>query len=197
MKERPILFNTEMVQAILSGRKTQTRRPVKPQSAILTDEMARACGIRPPAKQNSPVIPCPYGTVGDRLWIKETWNHPDDPAPYRAGDPVFYRADYADDPHGYDGERSPEGKYRRWRPSIHMPRTASRITLEITDIRIERLQNISAEDAIAEGIQHTGTFVDDPIRSFQNLIESIHGAGYWQTNPWVWVVEFKKLENLA
>lgn len=110
---------------------------------------------------------------------------------------MFYRADYADDPHGYDGERSPEGKYRRWRPSIHMPRAASRITLEITDIRVERLQNISSEDAIAEGIQHTGTFADDPIRSFQNLIESIHGAGYWQTNPWMWVVEFKKLENLA
>ena len=193
-KERPILFSGPMIRAILAGAKTQTRRVVKPQSAILTDEMARALGVQPPAQQNPPVIRCPYGVPGDRLWVRETFawlsdgtGCPDD------ADGVLYRAT---DP-GWDDEKTG----LRWRPSIFMPWAASRILLEITDVRVERLQEISEADARAEGVTPTfpiygdcGGFEHEGHRdAFIRLWESINGAGSWDANPWVWVVSFRQI----
>ncbi len=162
MKERPILFSGAMVRAILEGRKTQTRRIVKPQPPQHTREVTTFHHPDPRthywAFDGESLMdwaqPCPYGEVGDRLYVRETWQHSNHPfGPYESDCLVFYRADYFDDPHGPDGEKSPEGKYREWRPSIHMPRAASRITLEVTDVRVERLQEISEADAIAEGVE--------------------------------------------
>jgi hypothetical protein len=193
MKERPILFKGEMVRAILDGHKTQTRRVVKPQSAILTDELARGLGVQPPAAQNPPVIPCPHGTPGDRLWVRETWAHERDGTGCPDDTGVLYRAT---DP-GWDDE----GTGLRWRPSIFMPRWASRILLEITDVRVQRLMEISEEDARAEGIDLQGfRSLTEGIAGrehrikFHDLWEDIHGDGSWNTNPWVWAITFRRLE---
>lgn len=195
MKERPILFNGDMVRAILDGRKKQTRRPVSPQSAILTDEMARNLGVRPPHIENFPVIKCPFGQVGDRLWVRETW------AEWQPGSPVF-KADGSD----ITGHKSDQ-LVSSWRPSVHMPRWASRITLEITGIRVERVQDISEDDARAEGVapawldvrgdrvnaNSSPTFRQGFARTW-NEIYAQRGLG-WDANPWVWVVEFKRADN--
>jgi hypothetical protein len=182
MKERPILFSGPMVRAILEGRKTQTRRVVKPQSAILTDEMARVLGVQPPAQQNAPVISCPYGVPGDRLWVRETYAWSGDSsipeADRIASGEVWYRA---------DGGR---GGGIRWRPSIFMPRWASRILLEITDVRVERLQDISDDDCRAEGYDRSHAF---PREWFARLWASINGTGSWAANPLVWVVSFQRV----
>lgn len=218
MKERPILFSAPMVRAILDGTKTQTRRVVKPEGAHHlfpfldlpgnpTGEWAWCSSSHVVSKH----IRCPYGQPGDRLWVRETWQHSNFPlGPYDESCTVFYRADYMDDLHGPDGEKSPEGRYRNWVPSIHMFRSASRILLEITAVRIERLQDINAADAKSEGIE--GQFEDGPWRNYQRdghwfpegkdaapvmsyrtLWESINGPGSWDANPWVWVVEFKRV----
>jgi hypothetical protein len=199
-KERPILFSGPMVRAILAGRKTQTRRIVKNQEWY---NLKGEYGDRLRS-----VDRCPYGTAGERLWVRETWTP--DHAPFYPHFPVAYRADA-----GFDYERNDKGETYspeqkawfpyRWRPSIHMPRIASRITLEITGVRVERLQDISHEDAIAEGIEpiepkgwkdYRGTAQRymSPVTSFQSLWFSINGLESWQSNPWVWVVEFRKLE---
>lgn len=139
------------------------------------------------------LIRCPYGKPGDRLWVRETW------APVSTFDPspetgAFYRADYVDDPHGPDGEKSPEGRYRTWKPSIHMPRWASRIDLEITGVRVERLQDISEADAVAEGSQCAGVPAALTNRgAFSRLWQSINGPDSWAANPWVWVIEFQRI----
>jgi hypothetical protein len=199
-KERPILFSGPMVRAILAGRKTQTRRIVKNQEwyNLKGDYGNRLRGVDR----------CPYGQPGERLWVRETWTP--DHSPFYPHFPVAYRADA-----GFDYERNDKGETYspeqkawfpyRWRPSIHMPRIASRITLEITGVRVERLQDISHEDAIAEGIEpiepkgwkdYRGTAQRymSPATSFQSLWFSINGLESWQSNPWVWVVEFRKLE---
>ena len=178
MKERPILFSGPMVQAILAGRKTQTRRIVKPQSAVLTDQMARGFGVRPPAVENAAVIPCPYGQVGDRLWVREAWAlHPE------TGN-LLYKAD--------DGAPSDT----RWRPSIHMPRKHSRLLLEVVGIKVERLQAISREDAQAEGTDnYPGT--NCPIDKFFNYWCYLNGFDSWDANPWVWVVSFQHCKGEA
>lgn len=175
MRERPILFSGPMVRAILAGRKTQTRRIVKPQSAVLTDQMARGFGVRPPAVENAAVIPCPYGQVGDHLWVREAWAlHPE------TGN-LLYKAD--------DGAPSDT----RWKPSIHLPRKHSRILLEMTSIRVERLQTISWEDALAEGTDNDPA-TTNAVGSFAKYWDYINGAEAWDMNPWVWVVGFKKVE---
>lgn len=175
MKEHPILFSAAMVRAILAGRKTQTRRIVKPQAAILTDEMARGLGVRPPAVENPAVIPCPYGQVGDRLWVREAWAvHPETGS-------LLYWADGT----------APENI--RWKPSIHLPRKHSRILLEITSIKVERVQAISQEDALAEGTD-SNPAAADPIGSFAKYWNYINGVESWETNPWVWVVGFKRIK---
>lgn len=205
MRERPILFSGPMVRAILAGNKTQTRRvakPVKhPDLGNLYDAGALVLEREP---QHVIDRACPYGQPGDRLWVRETWQHANHPfGPYQDHTPVFYRADYLDDPHGPDGELSPGGKYREWRPSIHMPRTACRLVLEITRVRVERLQAINHIDALAEGVGLNPSAADLTLTTpagesmprvmFRALWEQINGTGAWDANPWVWVVEFRRM----
>jgi hypothetical protein len=177
--EKPILFSTLMVQAILEGRKTQTRRVIKcdfyvendpPLTAYIPDYIT---GEPQPVK-----LPCPYGQIGDRLWVRETFV-------YHHTGQLFYKTDIPVLCH----------KNWKWKPSIFMPRTASRITLEITDIRIERLQDISEEDCLSEGINYQGNAYDT-IGAFSDLWDSINAKKHpWQSNPWVWVIEFKRIEK--
>lgn len=212
MKERPILFSGPMVRAILEGRKTQTRRVIKEQPPERYKDLYYECnwhgkvgpvgwfwsrstsGAGAEQQDLLGINPCPHGTVGDRLWVREAWA--------KAGevtDVTEYRADNHD----------PKGA--KWRPSIHMPRWASRITLEITGVRVERLREISKEDAIAEGVSEIvvpgieyGPY-GDPVQPldcsatdrdrFDHLWQSIHGAESWFANPWVWVIEFMRVEQ--
>jgi hypothetical protein len=181
MKFLPILMSTPMVQAILAGRKTMTRRKVKPQGAILTDKLARSLKVQPPKQENSPVIKCPYGQPGDVLWVRETF----------CGDgleiPFDYKANFTKDAHGTG-----------WKPSLFMPKAACRIFLQITNIRVERLQDISESDALAEGIDReklSGDFEHTPVQEFENLWQSINGEESWEENPFVWVIEFKQIEK--
>jgi hypothetical protein len=193
MAERPILFSAPMVRAILAGTKTQTRRVMSDRHRWHFIEATGDLAL------------CPYGQPGDRLWVREAWStlpmydavKPSDMAPYYAGT-IRYKA---------DGHQS--GKLR---PGMFMPRWASRITLEITGVRVERLQDISEEDAIAEGIEQMPCQVPNtrlwrnytpgngwtsrvaiPQNSFRSLWESINGADSWNANPWVWVVEFRRV----
>lgn len=204
-KERPILFNAPMVRAILAGDKNQTRRvngleyfsrsendPEGWWCARVTDGQAYMVYKQSPHER---AVRCPYGQPGDRLWVRETWQHANHPfGPYQDHTPVFYRADYLDDPHGPDGELSPEGKYREWRPSIHMPRSACRLVLEIIRVRVERLQAICRGDAMAEGCPFPNMAQgDDPRQWYAELWDSINGPAAWDANPWVWVVEFRHL----
>jgi len=198
MKDHPILFSGAMVRALLEGTKTQTRRAVKLQvqhddswvggwkivhkrvtQALLTFNQLGGKLL------GSDAAICPYGQPGDRLWVRETFCDLDD------GE-FEYRA---------DGECDPN-VVPRWTPSIHMPRAASRILLEIVSVRVERLQDISEKDARAEGVtienRHmagycAGQFLPPSIRAYRDLWESISGDGNWGANPWVWVVEFKRV----
>ncbi len=188
MKERPILFSAPMVRALLDGSKTQTRRVVKP-----TPEWIGQSGVLSyRGRVGLPHALCPYGQPGDRLWVRET--HMDLGACY------LYRADAE-----AEQERAIVAPRQLWRPAIHMPRAASRITLEITGVRVERLQDISEDDALAEGCSSTAIVHEDgedytghyASEEYQVLWESINGPGSWDANPWVWVVEFKRLEQPA
>lgn len=194
--EKPILFSGEMVRAILDGRKTQTRRVVKPQPWDEALHTAGGCGWAwaksgPGATQfdwnTTPVALaaqitkyCPYGLPGTRLWVRETWQC--DPVNHRT---LCYRATG----HGSDCKIPTH----LWRPSIHMPRWASRITLEITAVHVERLREITNEDARAEGCEVTAS--DHTVDTFADLWESIHGPESWAANPWVWVIEFRRIER--
>ncbi|TKU73278.1 hypothetical protein FDX14_12745 [Citrobacter sp. wls710] len=245
MKERGMIFNSEMVRAILDGRKTQTRRimAIQPEHSdlglrrVIDYKNGRdngkyfwsqsgACGL----KMRSKVFGCPYGEVGDRIWVRETWgvvSHeldedgriqpwtPDRPATaihempfgngYYSGHAI-YAADgeftWGDDD-GYEDGRS------CWKPSIHMPREASRILLEITGVRVEKLNAISEEDARAEGIIDGGCLncgepepcgcanpEPDATDAFAYLWQSIYGQENWNANQWVWVIEFKVVHNV-
>jgi hypothetical protein len=187
-KELPILFSAPMVQAILEGRKEQTRRIVKPQPdrgfAHMEYHRDGTCevGINIDSP-NHYQIHCPYGGCSDRLWVRETFQEiPDDGGTY------VYRAT---DP---DWEDSTDWK---WKPSIFMPRKASRITLEIVSVRVERLQEISGADCISEGTEYfvqEGTTMDAKL-AYRLLWESINGKGSWARNPWVWVICFKRVEK--
>ena len=210
MKERPIIFSAPMVRAILEGRKTQTRRVVKPQpnrgSELTRMQDGYADGfIRAVFAQddepNAYGIKCPFGQPGDRLWVRETWcvgNPFDNISPSNLpglNDGTRWAVDYAANP-----KRVWHQDYQgKWRPSIHMPRWASRITLEITAVRVERLQGISEEDAVKEGVvpfaasRHTPANFRD---GFTVLWQSIYGPGSWDANPFVWVLEFKRVEEV-
>ena len=187
MKETPVIFSGESVRAILDGCKTMTRRVVKPQPAV----EAVMCDSYLPALIDGDYRACPYGQPGDRLWVKETW------AVARHFD--GYKPSEIEPPQDHIAYRSSD-TYRsyKWRRSMYMPRWASRINLEVTGVRVERLQDISFDDIFAEGI--IGPYDDDTIETarphFANLWNALNaerGFG-WDVNPWVWVVEFKLIE---
>lgn len=214
MKERGMIFNAEMVRALLDGRKTQTRRPIKWKQTRFTEIGEREDGSKWPWSEDAEHAcdfwhPCPFGAVGDRIWVRETFCTVDD-TQYGGGKWVDYRATpkfEASHPAGWDCAPN-DAEALKWRPSIHMPRWASRILLEITDVRVERLNAISQEDAQAEGMELTGwrpTYSDPdsggevltPYDNFAQLWESIYGEESWKANPWVWVIEFKRVEGGA
>lgn len=223
MKEHPILFNTDMVQAILQGRKTQTRRVVKnipDESQYLKEYPAHnAMDMYPflkPDELQKPdnekiatVISCPSGKVGDRLWVRETFSPP---MAGQINTAFMYKADYA--------QVITENKNIKgiWKPSIHMPKTAARIWLEVEEVKVERLQDISEEDAIAEGVlpllassmqlitqgqlyfdySKPKQFFNEGLPalwSFNSLWCSINGTESWEANPWVWAIKFKVLST--
>ena len=184
MKERGILFSTPMVRALLGGSKKQTLRPLKGTALEWLDQFTPEFVADPENHM------CPYGAAGDRVWVREAWwaSSAHDALPPRdipAGDAVEYAA---------DPERVLTGKLR---PSIFMPRWASRITLEVASVRIERLQAISVHDAIAEGIPAVVRKNPDGIQQwdYRDLWEQINGAGAWDANPSVWAVEFKRVDQ--
>ncbi len=215
MKELPILFSTPMVKAILDGRKSVTRRLVKPQPVNVRDARAYANGAfvaEVPVCDSGKVIAArdvtvvPRWTPGMLLWVKETFGYD------AHDDRIVYRADHPD-----AKENRGEGpEVWRWKPSIFMPRVASRITLEVTGVRVERLHDISESDAIAEGVRFFAdlpsihpygndprwsagdpTATDECLHSarsaFGNLWVSINGPDSWDANPWVWVVSFTRV----
>ena len=202
MKESGVVFNDDMVRAILEGRKTQTRRPVK-------NVRADNClVIRKPTKKRNGVYThvmdalehglCPFGNVGDRIWVRETFNAfwLDNDVIQEIKDGVSlaselcdYKADYS------DSSKPAEG----WTPSIHMPRWASRILLEITDVRVERLHDMSEADAKAEGASPVTYKITPPEAvyrvGFGDIWRGIYGQENWLSNPWVWVIEFKRIKE--
>lgn len=183
MRERPILFSGEMVCAILEGRKTQTRRTIH--KDIECDIINTGENV---------LHRCPYGQPGDRLWVRETWwfgDIIDTRTGNKAENVVLYKADGSKNP-GYNA-----GVYK-WHPSIHMRREYSRLNLGITNIRVERLQYISEEDCFAEGISKPlsldyKTVEELSIWRYKELWESINGPDSWDKNPYVWVIEFRRL----
>lgn len=209
--ERPMLYSAPMVRGLLNDTKTQTRRVVKLQ--VIQDErfiggfkLIGLGGVETAIGGPLASFLSPYGSPGDRLWVRENFCpiYPQDPT-YNGGRPIEY--DYAATyQNGYRlGDTM--GLKKRWKPSIHMPRAASRITLEITGVRVERLQDISEADAIAEGIEPLQEgfglpdgrhfHATDPRQSYFSLWEAINGPGSVEANPWVWIVEFKRLEQPA
>lgn len=213
MTERGMIFNAEMVRAILDGRKTQTRRIMAPQPA---DDIERCIFPNPEAigwksslrhKNGSTTAHfCHYGKPGDRIWVRETFQGPlfdydlmdsycKDPTPFEKPEFCVYKADGVPAPEFYDAD---DELHCCWRPSIHMPRWASRILLEITNVRVERLKSISDGDAIREGCSTADMKSGDCVADvFARLWASIYGAESWNANPWVWVIEFKRVEGGA
>ncbi len=189
MKEKPIIFNSEMIRAILDDRKTQTRRIVKPQPSKENHiswgiserpfwyEMHRSFVVQE--------IKCPYGKLGDRLWVRESFGYDAVIVKGAGNKNIKYKVSAS----GFELENY------KWKPSIHMPRWASRITLEITDIRVERLREISLDDINSEGVK-INTYPYGKVEGmvyFRELWNSIAKDKYkWQDNPWVWVIEFKR-----
>ena len=201
MKERPILFSAPMVRALRAGTKTQTRRVVKDRHI---DAAPPACFFQWLRER------CPYGQPGDRLWVRETWAY---------GVHALAAERDEDGPFVYAADGTVQGRLcDRWRPSIHMPRAASRILLEITAVRVELLQDISDNDIEAEGTarwvkdggkvmcpppgfdgwwpDEDGNLYVKPNRvAFCSLWESVNGLRAWDANPWVWVIDFKRAEG--
>ena len=176
MKERPILFSCQMVRAILNGRKTQTRRVIKPQPEPCGD------GFLLPLRPM-----CPYGWKGDILWVRETFCPGSGIFDANSGEPkiIHYKASPV-----FRGFSLPDGT--NWKPSIHMPRKFARIFLKITNVRIERVHEITGADLFAEGIKKG----DGGFGAFENLWNSINEKrGYgWDTNPYVWVIDFEVIK---
>ncbi len=206
-QEKPILFSGPMVSAILAGRKTVTRRVVKPQPIIPSRNETTA--YIHDARIANTIAKCPYGAVGDWLWVREAWSP--DHKDFYPNFPIVYRAEG-----GIEIENgkvfSPEAKRSfpfKWRPSIHMPRAASRLTLEIVKVGVERLQEITGKEIIAEGAvsgPHYNEYLGKmPVSAFDggaypDLIslfaagwEKINGKGSWASNPFCWVISFKRL----
>lgn len=187
IKERPILFSAPMVRAILDGSKVQTRRLIKPQFKSLLQWDGAELLTERITRKGRQVIRCPYGVAGDRLWVRESgWQSPDDGTDF----------DWEYDANKPDVDSLKAAGWIR-RPSIHMPRTASRITLEVTGVRVERINDISESDAFAEGVTLPEPVLEAYYSGFKRLWVSINGPQSWDENPWVWVVEFRKLEQPA
>ncbi|MDU7342585.1 hypothetical protein [Enterobacter sp.] len=205
-----MIFNGEMVRAILDGRKTQTRRIMKVQPSDgfhpthngydldlnahwYTPGVVDKNGYLQPAKKDvfgvadeNEGYTCPFGAVGDRIWVRETFCAVPDHEEPAGCSALLYAADG-------------NGPYGKWTPSIHMPRWASRLTLEITGVRVERLRDLSEDDAKSEGITPPsgGVLPGWEYRiNFRHLWMSIYGADNWEANPWVWVIEFKVVPNV-
>ena len=195
MKERPILFSTEMVKAILEGRKTQTRRVIKPQPNDIRESPFVKSGIE---TTHGYEIKLKY-EPGDRLWVRETWHKHSDDDDFCTGE-IHYRA-------------TEICVGTKWIPSIFMPRWASRITLEVVNVRVERVQDICFEDCLSEGCDSGFEHYDGSCNhiedgsccqgwhygskwNFRYLWDSINAKrGYsWDANPWVWVIEFRRVE---
>lgn len=222
MKERGMIFNREMVRAILEGRKTQTRRPIKWKQTRFTEIGEREDGSNWPWSEDTEKAcdywhPCPFGAVGDRIWVRETFQGPlfdyeqmqsylEDSSKFEKPEFCQFAADGKPAPEYYDAD---DNLHCGWRPSIHMPRWASRILLEITNVRVERLNAISEEDARAEGIIDGGCLncgepepcgcanpEPDATDAFAYLWQSIYGQESWNANQWVWVIEFKVVPNV-
>ena len=191
MRERPILMTPENAQKCHDGTKTQTRRIVKPQPFHISwfeHQQGWCAKVREDTgSAEHPayvMVPCPYGLVGDRLWVREPFTVAnegrEDQSVIYKGDPMFSGMTVFD---------------WKWTPSIHMPRFACRTVLEITDVRVERLQDITTEDIKREGIEWS----DEPetadiyYQRWRHLWESINGKGSWDLNPWVWVIAFRKV----
>ena len=214
MKERPILFTPENAQKVFLGTKTQTRRIVKPQPPKWIDKYGQSLSpmhwipsgvfISDPSgmlgkgnlsiRQNGASVKCPYGTIGDRLWVRESYYA-------ESQSTIHYRGDFG----GYEDDPK-----SGWKNAMFMPRWACRTVVELTAVCVERLQEISEDDAIAEGIEYcdgvgvgrAGYWQKDRSRicatareAYRVLWESINGPGSWALNPWVWVLEFKKVQS--
>lgn len=213
-KERPILFSGAMVRALLDGSKTQTRRIIKPDPGpywnpvvgVYNPIVIKNGGYEAPgpeifgASDENQGFKCPYGKPGDRLWVRETWRGVVEIS--QPGTPVEYGvARYVPDQEHcrrieYAATMERDGE--PFRPSIHMPRWASRILLEIVDVRVERLQDIGTEEIQAEGVVTAREDIMEHgcrarVIDFSRLWESINGAGSWDANPWVWMVEFERV----
>ncbi|EIY1911034.1 hypothetical protein MMH68_004991 [Klebsiella pneumoniae] len=209
MKERGMIFNSEMVRAILDGRKTQTRRLVKGTDGAVKfckewdingEEIFVVLGEKDHTGMNPVLgaISCPFGAVGDRIWVREAFR-----VHSRATDvaTLIYKANernsWTEQTHRVpvavcNKPATPE----KWTPSLHMPRWASRILLEITGVRVERLRSMSQDDARAEGVIAASGPMEAGL-AFRELWDSIYGEESWKANPWVWVIEFKRVEGGA
>jgi len=217
MTEKPILFNGEMVRAILDGNKTQTRRVIKPQPTNMDNENRRL----------SVSSDCPYGQRGTRLWVRETWRIVSVNANLKTAQfytvqfkdlhPLDYSPALQETLAEYAAKENPVmgsigDAYGKWRPSIHMPKKCARLWLRVMDIRVERVQDITSSDCEAEGIRGSshgspvkgwpyeeytngdGLIYSDPLYAVAALWNSINTKrGYpWDSNPWVWVIEFER-----
>ena len=215
MKERPILFNSEMVRAVLDGRKTQTRRVVKGNWLPIVEACMRVNGKWVWHTMEYDLM-TPFGEIGDRLWVRETFREIECSCQSAPAELIPMRCEwgckygnhfiFAADPHPEYVSSGP------WKPSIHMPRWASRILLEITDVRVQRLQDISEEDASAEGVglcgedgvSGWGVPGNEPSQwpsrysrrwGFKDVWRTINGDRSWYENPWVWAITFKVVKQ--
>lgn len=208
MNEKPILFSGAMVRAILEGRKTQTRRIIKPQFSVFHGIYSDASiSTNKIFEKGDGRIHCPYGQVGDRLWVKETFVVTGYEVTQRGL--AVVNGYYCAGIDKFDVVLAPDEskKFAKWRkktgakPSIYMFRSLSRLTLETVGVRVERLREIRVDDAMAEGVrteivspfEANPNPMFDPVAAYRDLWESINGAGSWAKNPYVWALTFKRI----